>query len=284
MMPPDWQEMAFCFEACVESVESAIAAQEATNSQEVWFSQPGGAGRLELCAALNLGGLTPSIGMVKAVRSAVSIPLFVLVRPRPADFLYTATEIELGQVLKEDIKALAGAGVDGVVLGALTPEGDVDIDLLCQVVSLCKKLKLEVSFHRAFDVCRNPFKALEALVSAGISRVLTSGQEATAAEGKDLICRLVEQAGDRITIMAGGGVTADNAADILWSTRVRELHASCRVARKSLMTFSNSKVKRLKPMEVLSSVFMCMLRSVRSMHILQRAYMGQRRGRCGLKE
>eukprot|EP00850_Spirogloea_muscicola_P015479 SM000118S25622 [mRNA] locus=s118:425116:427029:- [translate_table: standard] len=198
--------MAFCFEACVESVESAIAAQD----------------------------------VVKAVRSAVSIPLFVLVRSRPADFLYTATEI---QVLKEDIQALAGAGVDGVVLGALTPEGDVDLDLLCQVVSLCQMVKLEVSFHRAFDVCRNPFKALEALVSAGVSRVLTSGQEATAAEGKDLICRLVEQAGDRIIIMAGGGVTADNAADILLSTGVRELHGSCRVARKSLMTFSNPKVR-----------------------------------------
>eukprot|EP00217_Crustomastix_stigmatica_P005388 CAMPEP_0183810726 /NCGR_PEP_ID=MMETSP0803_2-20130417/47964_1 /TAXON_ID=195967 /ORGANISM="Crustomastix stigmata, Strain CCMP3273" /LENGTH=257 /DNA_ID=CAMNT_0026055545 /DNA_START=70 /DNA_END=839 /DNA_ORIENTATION=+ len=200
-------------EACVEGPDSAVAAQE------------GGAARLELCAASALtGGLTPSHGVIKAVRASVSLPLNVLVRPRPGDFVYSQAEL---QSIQEDLVAAKELGADGVVLGLLTPQGTVDEGRLLPLVSMCHTLQLGLTFHRAFDKCRDLPEALEALVRCGVPCVLTSGGAPTAAEGCEAIARLVAQAAGRISVMAGGGVSEENVGALVQGTGVAFVHASC---------------------------------------------------------
>ena len=187
--------MEYRIENCAGSAESARRAQL------------GGAYRIELCAGLPEGGTTPSYGEIVATRRAVDIKLNVIIRPRAGDFLYTPLEVE---AMLEDIKMARQIGVDGIVVGCLTPDGEVDKPLLRRFVEASGDLP--VTFHRAIDVCRDPSAALEDIIEAGCARVLTSGGRATALEGAEVIAQLVRQAGDRIIIMPGAGVTPDNIA------------------------------------------------------------------------
>lgn len=182
----------------------------------------GGADRIELCSGLAEGGLTPSIG---AIRYAVSRPVTVnvLIRPRSGDFVYSPREIEL---MVADIKEVVRCGADGIVVGALTPDGDVDMDACRRFIDAAQGRN--ATFHRAFDVCRNPFQALEDVISLGFDRILTSGQSSGALHGADMIRRLHDKAAGRIRIMAGAGVKPENAAEILTLSRCDDLHASAR--------------------------------------------------------
>ena len=184
-------------EICVESLESAIAAEQ------------GGAQRVELCAALSEGGLTPSLGLIRAVRSRVQIGVHVIIRPRAGDFLYSADEIT---IMREDLRLAADAGANGVVLGLLSADGDVNIQQTRELVELAKPL--EVTFHRAFDMTRDLHQALEDVIQTGAVRVLTSGGEATATLGSGRIQQLLFAARGRIELMAGGGVKPENIAAI----------------------------------------------------------------------
>ena len=212
-------------EICAGSVASAIAARD------------GGAQRIELCAALEVGGVTPSAGLIAEARKVEGLVLNVIIRPRGGDFLYDSHEIAC---MEEDIRTCRRIGVDGVVIGALTAEGDID-------TATCKRLinaadGMSITFHRAFDMCRNPQKALEELIALGCHRVLTSGQAPTAEAGAALLGELVEQADGRIIIMPGCGVNSNNAARILQATGANEIHTSARKSVGSGMIYRNSSV------------------------------------------
>ena len=189
----------------------------------------GGADRIELCSGLAEGGLTPSIG---AIRYAASRPVTVnvLIRPRPGDFVYSPREIEL---MVADIKEAVRCGADGIVVGALTPDGDVDMDACRRFIEASQGRN--ATFHRAFDICRNPFQALEDVISLGFDRILTSGQASDALRGCDMIRRLHDKAAGRIRIMASAGVKPENAAEILTLSRCDDLHASARSLKPSEM-------------------------------------------------
>ena len=207
-------------EACVDSVASARNAVA------------GGAERLELCDNLVEGGTTPSLGMMAAVRDVVRVPMFVLIRPRGGDFLYDADEV---RIIRRDIAEARTLGADGVVIGALTQEGKVDTVVMKKLIEAARPMA--VTFHRAFDLARHPYETLEVLVQLGAHRVLTSGQAPTALEGIPVLARLVQQAKDRIEILAGGGVTEDNAARIVKDTGVNEIHLRGSATEPSAMQF-----------------------------------------------
>lgn len=198
-------------EIAVDSTESALASQQ------------GGAQRIELCCALGEGGVTPSLGLVRSVRSSCSLSLFTIIRPRGGDFLYTDHEF---MTMKEDIRIMAQEGVDGVVLGILTQDGSVDVDRTRTLVEAAGSM--DVTFHRAIDVSKDVEASLEQVIAAGVKRVLTSGGYASAWEGRERLKRMIHQAGKRATIMAGGGVRASNVQELMTSTSVRELHSSLR--------------------------------------------------------
>ena len=194
-------------EICLESVESVIAAEK------------GGADRVELCSDLFEGGLTPTIGTVKTALKKSNIKINVMIRPRGGDFCYSDEEFE---VMLEDVKALKDTGINGIVFGILTPEGDVDIVRSKELIELARPLP--VTFHRAFDMTRDPYKSLEDLINLGVDRVLTSGQEATVPEGADLLEELVKIAGDRIIVMPGCGITERNFPKLQEKIKAREYH------------------------------------------------------------
>jgi len=198
-------------EVCVDSTAGALAAEAA------------GADRVELCCALFEGGLTPSAGAIAATVAAASIDVHVLIRPRGGDFIYDGHEV---RAMLRDIEVAAEAGARGVVLGALTPDGDVDTALCERLVAAAGGLS--VTFHRAFDMARRPLDALEAVVDLGADRLLTSGQEVSALEGAPLIAELVAAAGDRLVVMPGGGITERNIARVLDLTGASEVHCSAR--------------------------------------------------------
>lgn len=213
-------------EVCANSAQSCVEAEA------------GGAARVELCAAIPEGGTTPSYGEIMMARELTSqIAIHVLIRPRAGDFLYT--EAEVGAML-HDIKAAQSLRVQGVVLGCLTPDGDIDEPLLDRLIAAARPLS--ITFHRAFDVCRDPHHALESLIRHGIDRVLTSGQEATAVEGIPLLRELVQQADGRIIIMPGCGVRANNIARIEAETGAQEFHTSARRVIESRMLYRNERV------------------------------------------
>ena len=220
----------YTFEVCANSVESCIAAQE------------GGADRVELCAAIPEGGTTPSFGEIAMARCNSDIKLHVIIRPRGGDFLYSPME---ANVMLADIDTMQSLKADGIVTGALTPEGNIDMKLMERIMMHAGNIP--ITFHRAFDHCRNPFEALEQLISLGVSRILTSGLQPTALEGAAMIRQLVERADGRIAIMAGCGVNEGNIAQIALETGVTEFHFSAREAVKSGMLVQNSKVKMGSP-------------------------------------
>ncbi|WP_266158756.1 copper homeostasis protein CutC [Dyella silvatica] len=198
-------------EVAANSVASALAAQT------------GGAGRVELCTALELGGLTPSSALIAMTREQLTIPLYVLIRPRAGDFLYSDLEHEL---MRRDIETCAALGCDGVVLGVLDAAGQVDMARCRELIAAAGPMG--VTFHRAFDLSRDPAQALEDVITLGCERVLTSGTQASALDGVGLIADLIRQAAGRISIMPGAGVTAQNIAQLAAATGAHEFHASAK--------------------------------------------------------
>lgn len=195
-------------EVCVDSVASALAAER------------GGAQRVELCSDLLEGGITPSLGLLEAVRSKISIDLHIIIRPRAGDFCYSDQEFE---IMLRDIDIAKNSGANGVALGILDPSGHVDISRTRTMVKIAKPLS--VTFHRAFDLSLNLQESLEEVCQTGADRILTSGGEQESSQGIDNIGKLVQQAEHRIKIMAGGGINRKNVAQILQRTRVNEIHA-----------------------------------------------------------
>lgn len=199
-------------EICIDSMQGLRAAQAA------------GADRVELCAGLIEGGTTPSLGLIEAaVAASAGVRVHVLIRPRGGDFQYDADE---RAIMRRDVEAAVAAGAHGIVIGALTPSGDVDRSCLRELSAAAADRP--VTFHRAFDHTRDPAAALETLIELGVRRVLTSGQQPTAAEGAPLLAALHRHAAGRITILAGGGIGPDNARAVAL-TGVPELHFSARV-------------------------------------------------------
>jgi len=211
-------------EICVDSATGAFAAER------------GGADRVELCDNLLEGGTTPSAGCIAVTRSRLKIGLQILIRPRGGDFLYTSDETE---VMREDIRIAKDFGADGVVIGCLTAEGDIDRARTLELINFARPMN--VTFHRAFDMCRDPHQALEELIGLGIERVLTSGQEASCLEGLELLAALHKQAAGRIVVMPGGGITPRNAGRLVSATGVSEIHLSARHSISSGMTYRNDR-------------------------------------------
>ena len=210
---------AVLLEACVDTVDSAVAAGRA------------GASRLELCSGLAEGGTTPSPGLVAEVRARATVPVFVMIRPRGGDFTFNDAEVS---VMLRDIVALRAAGADGIVGGALRPDGTIDGTITRRLIEAAHPLPFTV--HRAFDFTPDPGAALDSLMELGAARVLTSGGAATAAEGAAALASLVRQAAGRIVLLAGGGVRAANAAELVRRTGVHEVHARPTRAVATAMT------------------------------------------------
>jgi copper homeostasis protein len=213
-------------EICANSVESAVKAQE------------GGAYRVELCAGIPEGGTTPSFGDIRMARQLLQkTKLHVIIRPRGGDFLYSKLELD---IMLHDIKVARQLGADGVVFGCLTAEGNVDIPAMKMLMNAVGDMS--VTFHRAFDMCKNPQEALEQIIALGCNRILTSGQEPNAVKGIPLLKELVKQADGRIIIMPGCGVNPSNILQIAEETGASEFHFSGRSTYESGMIYRNPKV------------------------------------------
>lgn len=219
------KETKYKIEICANSVASCVEAQK------------GEAYRVELCAGIPEGGTTPSYGDMVMARELLNIKLHVIIRPRGGDFLYSNTE---HRTMLHDVEMARKIGVDGVVIGCLTPQGDVDKQRNRELIDAAGDLN--ITFHRAFDMCRNPFEALEQIIELGCSRILTSGQQATAEEGIPLLRQLVEKADNRILIMPGCGINLHNIAKIATETGASEFHLSGRKSVLSEMKFRNPNV------------------------------------------
>lgn len=210
-------------EVAANSVASACAAQA------------GGAARVELCAALEVGGLTPSHAMIAMARERLDIAVYVLIRPRAGDFVYHELEIE---TMRRDIETCAALGCDGVVVGALDADGEVDL-AACRAL-MAAAGDMGITFHRAFDLVRDQRKALEDVAALGCGRLLTSGGQSRAADGAARIHELVEQAGERLVVMPGAGIDSGNIAALAMATGAREFHASAKRTRTSRFRLDTS--------------------------------------------
>lgn len=212
-------------EVCIDSVESAIIAQEA------------GADRLEVCSNLVIGGTTPGVSQFKQIRKACDIGLNVLIRPRFGDFLYTDAEF---QMISEDIRMFRELGADGVVAGCLKADGGLDSDRMGALREQAGPL--QVTLHRAFDVCRDPFQALEEAVTLGVDTILTSGQAADCLGGKETLKKLIRQADGRIEILVGSGVNAEVIRQLMKEISASSFHMSGKKMIGSGMAYRNRQV------------------------------------------
>lgn len=194
-------------EACVESLIDALEAEKR------------GANRIELCDNLSQGGTTPSYGTIKIALSTLKIPVFPIIRSRGGDFCYTPAEIE---VIKEDIKVCKSLGAKGVVLGILTADKKIDFKTLAEFMELAKPM--EVTFHKAIDELEDPTLVIDDLINLGVKRILSSGTKPTALEGKDMLNKMIEKAGDRLTIVVAGKVTKENLPEISSLIPSKEYH------------------------------------------------------------
>lgn len=203
-------------EVCVDNIESAINAAQ------------GGAARIELCSSLSEGGLTPSLGVFKTIKKLITIPIFVMLRPRGAmDFVYSEHEIES---MKYDAESFKNAGADGFVFGILTTKGEVNSKICAEILRITNPLP--TTFHRAFDCVAYPLESLKVIIDLGFTRILTSGQKNHAIEGHQLLKTLIEKAENKIIIVPGSGVNENNALDLLQKTGATELHGSLRTRIK----------------------------------------------------
>ena len=207
-------------EACVDSHASALAAWE------------NGADRLELCANLAAGGTTPSPVLFRQIRRFCRLPIHVLIRPRPGDFLYSQTELEQ---MAGELELFRDLGADGFVFGVLTPKGELDVWAMGRLMACARGMP--VTLHRAFDMARDPMEAVEAAVQLGCKTILTSGQAPSALAGTTVLRAARSKAAGRIDIMAGGGVSGENVEKIFNKTGIRTFHASCRKSVDSEMAY-----------------------------------------------
>lgn len=192
----------------------------------------GGADRIELCANLAEGGTTPSMGHIRQCREAFSVPIFPIIRPRGGDFLFDEEEY---QIMRQDIRLCRELGCDGVVIGLLNRDGTIDEMRTARLIE--EAYPLSVTFHRAFDRCRDPFEAMEKLIQIGCERILTSGQQPLAPDGIALLAQLQQAAAERITILIGSGVHPRTVLDLAAGTGCTEFHASLRRKQQSAMDF-----------------------------------------------
>lgn len=212
-------------ECCVDSVESAVAAKA------------GGADRIELCSGLVIGGLSPSKALFQKIREKVDIPIRTLLRTRFGDFCYTAYEHE---ILKEEVKMFRQLGADGVVIGSLTPEGNLHMEQMKELVEEAGEMK--VTLHRAFDMCKNPLETLEQAKELGIDTILTSGQKNCASDGTELLKQLVEKSENKIEILVGGGVDGKVIPTLYEKTNTTSYHMSGKISLESQMQYRNTNV------------------------------------------
>jgi len=208
-------------EICCGSYEDAFVAYRA------------GATRIELNSALYLGGLTPSLGTLSLVKQNTNLKVIAMVRPRGAGFCYSKADFE---VMKADTRLLMENGADGIAFGCLDEKGNIHIEQTQEIIDIIKKYHGEVVFHRAFDCVEDPYKSMEKLITMGVERVLTSGLKAKAVDGMELIAKLQERYGDRIEILAGSGINASNALEIMEKTGISQVHSSCKGWRKDPTT------------------------------------------------
>ncbi len=206
-------------EICLDSVESIIAAER------------GGADRVEFCSDLFEGGLTPTLGMFKTAKRHSTIAISVMIRPRGGDFCYSDLEFE---TMLNDAKLFKDAGADALVFGILNTDGTIDRERSAEFIKAVSPLP--VTFHRAFDMAKDPYEAMETLIDLGVKRVLTSGQEASVPEGLDLLAELIERYGDKIIIMPGAGITERNFKKIHAQLGAREYHLYLHTDTPSRMT------------------------------------------------
>ena len=217
--------MNFKLEICVDSVESAIDAQAA------------GADRIELCNSLGEGGTTPGSGTINSARNNLTIGLHVIIRPRRGDFLYSDLEYD---IMRKEIELCGEYGVDGVVLGILDPDGRIDVERTAKLIESARPMS--ATFHRAFDLCSDPFKGIEDVISTGADRLLTSGQKNRADDGISLISKLIQHAGKRIIIMPGSGINESNIGFIARGTGANEFHLTGRKIIDSEMIFRRENI------------------------------------------
>jgi len=217
--------MDYKLEICVDSIESALNAQIA------------GADRVELCDNLYEGGTTPSYGTIISARNNLDIGLHVIIRPRGGDFLYSDPEYD---IMRRDIDICGESGIDGIVLGILTSNGKVDVERTAKLVEYAKPMS--VTFHRAFDVCADPFRSIEDIISTGSDRLLTSGQKNKAIDGAELIRKLIELASNRLIIMPGGGLDDLNIISLIKTTGASEYHLTGRKTIQSAMEFRKTDI------------------------------------------
>ena len=210
----------YILECCVDSIESAINAQS------------GGASRIELCSNLIIGGTTPDLALVGEIRRHTDIRIHALIRPRFGDFCYSKYEME---IMKSQIRALKEAGVEGVVIGILDTDGSLDVRKMKELLQEADGLS--VTLHRAFDMCRDPFEAMEQAIELGIDTILTSGQKQSAWEGRELLTELIEKADGRIDIMAGAGVSAAVIEKLIPVTKGTSYHMSGKITLDSPMKY-----------------------------------------------
>lgn len=210
----------YILECCVDSVESAI---NATN---------GGASRIELCSNLIIGGTTPDVALVKEIRKYTDIRIHALIRPRFGDFCYTEHEME---IMKSQIHALKEAGVEGVVIGVLDEDGNLNLSAMKELITEAEGLS--ITLHRAFDMCRDPYQAMEEAIDLGINTILTSGQKQSAWEGRELLAELNKKADGRIDIMAGAGIGASVIEKLIPVTGATTYHMSGKVTLDSPMRY-----------------------------------------------
>lgn len=215
----------FLLECATDSVESALAAAK------------GGADRLELCANLIIGGTTPTLALYDEVRSHSDIPLFILIRPRFGDFLYTDYE---ANVICREIKMFQKAGAEGVVIGSLNKDGSLNVEHMKRFIDSAKDMS--ITLHRAFDMCADPFATLKQARELGVNTILTSGQAPSSLEGIDLYEKLIEKANGEISILAGGGIKASTIEKLLKQTSLTAFHMSGKIVVESGMEFRNPAV------------------------------------------
>lgn len=217
--------MEHILECCVDSVESALAAQA------------GGADRLELCSGLVIGGISPTKALFQKIREQVNLPIRVLLRPRFGDFCYSTYEHE---ILKEEVKMFRRLGADGVVIGSLTPDGSLDIRQMEELMEEAREMK--VTLHRAFDMCRNPIETLAQAKELGIDTILTSGQKNRAVDGMPLLKELVERSQGDVEILVGSGIDASVIETLYQNTKASSYHMSGKCVEESRMQYRNPDV------------------------------------------
>ncbi|MGL4800081.1 MAG: copper homeostasis protein CutC [Cellulosilyticaceae bacterium] len=210
----------YLLEICVDSVESALIAAQS------------GADRIELCSNLIIGGTTPSVELFKQVRKVSNVRVHALIRPRFGDFCYTDQEF---QIIKNEVAHFNALGAEGVVIGILTPEGKLDLPRMKELIEVAEGMS--VTLHRAFDVCVDPYEALEQAIELGIDTILTSGQHNSCVAGKDVISQLVQQAASRIDILVGAGVEASVIEMLHAHTSATSYHMSGKIEKESAMTY-----------------------------------------------